>query len=136
MKTSSFFTYTGPGRISIARYAPRHTPAGFRVFSPLAPGRWFNSVSRAEYERRFAEEVLAMLNPRLTWDLLHEFAGEGNEPFLMCWEAPPFTTTNWCHRRIVAQWFKDKLGYHVPEFERPRIRLAVDNTWPAAARKK
>ena len=38
MKTSSFFSYTGPGRISIARFAPRGTPAGVRVYKRLAPG--------------------------------------------------------------------------------------------------
>src|SRR6201993_962190 len=37
--------YTGPDRISIARFAPRGHPAGYRIYSKLAPGPWFNSVS-------------------------------------------------------------------------------------------
>jgi hypothetical protein len=48
VKTSSFRTYTGPGRISIARFAPRGHPAGYRVYSKLAPGPWFNKVSNEE----------------------------------------------------------------------------------------
>ena len=38
MKLSSFFDYYGPDRVSIARYAPRGTPAGFRAYKPVAPG--------------------------------------------------------------------------------------------------
>ena len=29
MKTSSFFLYQGPGRISIARFAPKDIPPGY-----------------------------------------------------------------------------------------------------------
>jgi hypothetical protein len=124
MKTASFKTYDGPGRVSIARYAPRRTPAGFRVFSSLAPGPWFNSVSREEYERRFAQEILGKLDPLRTWNVLHQVAGDGREPILMCWEAPPFDAhgqgDNWCHRRLVADWFQVKLGQYVPELEPAR----------------
>jgi len=41
----------------IARFAPRGTPAGFRVYKPLAPGPWFNSVSKPEYERRYFAQL-------------------------------------------------------------------------------
>lgn len=125
MKTACFHTYTGPGRISIARYVPRHTPAGFRVFSALAPGHWFNSVSRAEYERLFAKEILAKLDPLRTWNILHQLAGDGNEPILLCYEKPPLTAANWCHRRIVAQWFTDGLGEVVDELEPPPARQGL-----------
>jgi hypothetical protein len=118
MLTASFQTYTGPGRISIARYAPRRTPAGFRIFSALAPGSWFNSVSREEYERLYKAEMLDRLDPLRTWNTLHEMAGRGNEPILLCWEKPPFSEKNWCHRQIVARWFKEQLGYDVDELPR------------------
>jgi hypothetical protein len=114
MKTASFRTYTGPGRISIARWAPRWTSAGYRVFSALAPGRWFNGVDRATYRQLYDSEILARLDPQRTWDQLHELAA-GAEPVLLCWEQPPFTTENWCHRRIVAEWFKEQLGLEVGE---------------------
>jgi len=115
MKIASFQTYAGPGRISIARYAPRRTPSGYRIFTALAPGRWFNSVSRDEYEHLYKAEMLDRLDPLRTWNILHEMSGRGNEPVLLCWEKPPFSEKNWCHRRIVARWLKEQLGYDVDE---------------------
>lgn len=114
MRTASFQTYQGPGRISIARFAPRGTPAGFKTYKKLAPGSWFNSVSRHEYEKRFRTEILAPLDARAVHDELHALA-QGAEPHLLCWEVPPFTLHNWCHRRLVADWFAEKLGIQVPE---------------------
>jgi hypothetical protein len=120
MQTSSFQTYTGPGRICIARYAPRQTPGGYKMFKLLAPGDWFNKVSRERYLSLFKSEVLDKLDPQKTFDKLHELAG-GAEPVLLCWEKPPLddfnspTAKNWCHRRIVAAWFEDNLKVHVPE---------------------
>lgn len=114
MKTASFQTYKGPGRVSIARYAPRNTPAGYRQFKALAPGPWFNSVTREEYEARFAMEILGPLDPQKTLEDIQKLAN-GAEPVLLCWEKPPFTESNWCHRRIVADWFKNRLGVEVPE---------------------
>ena len=46
------------------------------MFSALAPGRWFNSVPRDEYERLFASEILAKLDPLRTWNMLHQLAGD------------------------------------------------------------
>src|ERR1035437_7992640 len=92
MKTASFFTYTGPGRISIARFAPRNTPAGFRIYKPLAPGPWFNSVPEAEYRTLYFAQ-LALLDATAVVAKLHELAA-GAEPVLLCYEKPPFTASN------------------------------------------
>jgi hypothetical protein len=116
MKTSSFFTYQGLGRISIARFAPRRTPAGYRVFQPLAPGRWFKEVSAARYRELYFEEILGALDPKETLAKLHELSA-GAEPVLLCWEQPPLTADNWCHRRMAAEWFEKALGIEVPELE-------------------
>ena len=113
MKTASFFTYTGPGRVSISRFPPRNTPAGFRIFKALAPGAWFNSVDRIEYERLYALQ-LALLDPQATWDALQALAGD-HEAVLLCYEKPPFTATNHCHRRLVSRWFQRQLGHVVDE---------------------
>lgn len=113
MKTASFYTYSGPGRISIARFAPRGTKAGFRIFKPLAPGPWFNSVPEQEYRKLYFAQ-LAELDPMQTWETLHDMAG-GVEPILLCYEKPPFTVSNWCHRRMVAEFFKTTLGFDVLE---------------------
>jgi hypothetical protein len=126
VKTSSFRLYQGRGRISIARYAPRGTPAGFRIFSRLAPGPWFNSVSNEEYCQRYAA-ILGALDPKRVYFELGDMVAP-EEPVLLCYEVPPFTAVgglpeadavhgkqNWCHRRIVANWFQDTLGIEVAE---------------------
>jgi hypothetical protein len=127
MKTSSFRLYSGPGRISTARWAPRGCPAGYRAFKALAPGPWFRSVDPQTYCRLYAE-ILAKLDPMRTWDELHRLAGDA-EPVLLCWEvlAPdelgtpeggPFNPRNWCHRRLIASHFERALGVEVPELTR------------------
>lgn len=115
MKTSSFFDYQGPGRISIARYAPRGTPAGFRIYRPLAPGPWFNSVSKPEFERLYGDQ-LGLLDAAQVWADLHALAA-GHEPVLLCWERPLdlIAGTKSCHRRMVAEFFRCTLGHDVPE---------------------
>lgn len=117
MKTASFFTFTGAGRVSIARFAPRNTPAGYRQYKALAPGAWFNSVTPAEYVKRFAEEILAKLDPPKVVADLEKLAG-GAEPVLLCWEKPTDRVkdpTTFCHRAIVAEWLGEKLGLDVRE---------------------
>jgi len=116
------------GRISIARLAPRRHPAGYRIFSKLAPGKWFNSVSEEEYRVLFAEEVLAVLDPQATWDALHALAGP-HEPILLCWEKPG----EFCHRRIVATWFEEHLGVKVPELTPPTDGAGTDSAETASA---
>jgi len=119
VRTSSFFDFVGPGRISIARYPPRRTPPGFRVYRALAPGPWFNSVTRPEYERMYADQ-LRVLDPAQVWTDLHELARE-HEPVLLCWERPLdlIAGTTFCHRRLVAEYFRRTLGHVVPEHEHP-----------------
>jgi hypothetical protein len=123
MKTCCFRLYTGPGRISIARWAPRNTPVGYRVYRPLAPGDW-SRVILPSGRTRFCDDAsfaagyaaqLAALDPQQVWRDLHNLAGHA-EPVLLCWEVPPFTSRNWCHRRTVAEWFQRTLGVEVAEW--------------------
>ena len=131
MKTSSFRSYTGPGRVSIARFAPRGHPKGYRVYSRLAPGEWFNKVSIDEYCRLYGE-LLERLDPKQVYaELVALTAPE--EPVLLCYEVPPFSAPqlipaagldqigpkNWCHRRLVAVWFKQTIGVDVAELALP-----------------
>jgi uncharacterized protein YeaO (DUF488 family) len=115
MKTASFFTYTGPGRVAIARFAPRGTPAGFRMYKPLAPGAWFNSVDYDEYRRRYFAQLATLSAEKVLQDL--QALANGAEPVLLCYEKPPFTASNWCHRRMAAEWFQTELGIEVAELE-------------------
>jgi len=116
LKTSSFFDYTGPGRISIARFPPRATPPGFRVYRTLAPGPWFNSVERPEYERLYFAQLAALSPHKVAADLTALAAGA--EPVLLCWETKRDIfdrKTAWCHRRMFAAWLERELGVAVPE---------------------
>ena len=113
MKTSSLRTYKGPGRIVISRSTRGASPAGYRVFKALAPGDYFRTASKEEYIKLF-EAQLAKLDPVEVWERLHDLA-DGHEPVLLCYEVPPFTETNWCHRRMVANWFERELGHKVEE---------------------
>jgi hypothetical protein len=115
MKTASWFTYKGLGRIGISQGTPRFAPAGYRKFITLAPDRAWMHEPLDVYEPLYRAK-LAALDPRKTWDELHKLAGDA-EPVLLCFEKPPFIGANFCHRRMVASWFTDTLGHHVPEFD-------------------
>ena len=124
MKTASFFTYFGVGRISIALSAPRNM-SGFAEYRKLNPSyKWFRSVDQAKYRELYFSEILGKLDPKQTWDELHELAN-GAEPVLLCWEKPPFTDSNWCHRSLVAEWFKTTLGEDVQEIILPPKKKVV-----------
>jgi hypothetical protein len=117
LKTASFFTYTGPGRISIARFAPRNTPAGFRIYKPLAPGPWFNKTTEPEYRKLYFAQ-LALLDPLSVVQTLESMALRA-EPVLLCYErvADCASGKTFCHRFMAAEWFKTELGLIVPEVE-------------------
>jgi len=119
LRTASFFTYSGPGRISIARWEPRDIPRGYRRYPPLAPRREMLRMPYSAYRDIYFREILGRLDARQVADDLHRLAGEC-EPVLLCWERPPFTATNYCHRRMVAEWFAETLGLLVPEHVPPK----------------
>lgn len=116
MKTSSFYLYSGPGRISIARASPQRAAAGFKGYRALAPGAWlFDPAYKdyATYRERYFREILAPLDPQKVWGDLHVLA-DGHEPVLLCHEHL-FKAGDWCHRRMVAEWLEQALGMTVPE---------------------
>lgn len=115
MKTASFFGYTGPGRISIARYAPRGTLAGFKIYKPLAPGPWFNAVREDMYRELYFAQ-LSELDAATVVKELEGLAG-GAEPILMCYETATDIAAGktYCHRHMVAEWLKSTLGIEVLE---------------------
>ena len=129
MKTSNFHSYQGPGRVSIARFAPRNIPAGYRIYSKLAPGTWFNKVHRAEYDRLFKLEILDPLDPQAAWDDLHRLAAP-HEPIILCWERPQDLASGktYCHRRHVAEWFLQTLGLQVDELPPAEVARSLRET--------
>lgn len=120
MKTGCYFTYQGEGRIAISRGIPRGLRAGYSICRALAPGSWYRSCSSIkEYRNLYMAEILGKLDAHEMWNRLHEIAGV-HEPVLLCYERPPFDEVrNYCHRRMVADWFERELGYEVPEYSKP-----------------
>lgn len=124
MKTSNYFTYRGQGRVSISRTVPKGVPEGYHSFKQLAPGAWIfdqnEKLSRREYHERYRREVLARLNPRMTYDALCRLTAP-HEPVLLCWEDLT-RPEQWCHRRLVAEWLEEELGIAVPEFVPAKVK--------------
>jgi len=114
MKTACFKTYDGPGRVAITRGTPRGAPKGYRLYRTLAPTWPMLRMSYGQYRETFFRDILGPLDPQTEWDSLHDLAG-GHEPVLLCFERPPFAVSNWCHRRMVATWFRDTLGHPIEE---------------------
>jgi hypothetical protein len=115
MRTSSWYTYDGKGkRIGISRGTPRGASAGYRMYRALAPGEWFHSVDYPEYYQLYMEQ-LGKLDPEQVYADLKALASP-LEPVLLCFEAPPLHREHWCHRSLVARWFKETLGLEVREF--------------------
>ena len=117
MKTASFFTYFGPGRIAIVRgRVPVRTPGGYRIYRDLAP-RWdMLTMPYDQYRTIYFSEILGSLDPVNVLEDLERLA-DGHEPVLLCFERPPFSASNWCHRRMVADWFAETLQLEVPEIK-------------------
>jgi hypothetical protein len=117
MKTSNYFTYSGHGRISVSRSVPRFTAPGYKIFRALAPGKWLYErqykYDQQAYRERYFSEILAPLDSQATYDALCALAAP-YEPVLLCWEDLT-KPDEWCHRRMIAEWFEDALGIHVPE---------------------
>lgn len=71
----------------------------------LAPTWAMLKLPREEYDRRFTA-ILQKLNPMELYMKL------GDDAVLLCYEKH----NDWCHRRLVAEWFENELGIMVPEF--------------------
>ncbi len=116
MKTSCFSLYKGPGRVGISVGRPRNVRrSDYEVYPALAPEWSWLGLPEAEYLPLYHER-LAALDAQLVWDELHALV-PGEEPVLLCFEEPPLTADHWCHRQIVAQWFREELGQEVTELE-------------------
>lgn len=117
--TGSWRTYKGPGRVGICQGNPCGEPSGYRMFKTLAPS-WDlvrNHRDQAHYRHRYFREVLADLNAQAVVDSIRSLGNpDSGLAIMMCYEVPPFTDTNFCHRRMVAEWIEDKIGLVVPEY--------------------
>ncbi len=114
MKTASFFTFNGPGSIGISIGKPRRMTMRCGFYRDLAPRREMLQMPYHIYRDLYFGEILGPLDPKQVVEDLQRLAGE-SEPVMLCFERPPFNDDNWCHRRMVAEWFGDRLGLVVPE---------------------
>lgn len=82
-----------------------------RMYPPLAPSAsilreyQLTGFGKELYTRRFNEEILAKLDAKKVFDEL------GDDAVLLCYESPG----EFCHRRLVAEWFEKELGITVNE---------------------
>lgn len=123
MKTSYFGLTPAntPGAIAISLYPPKRSK--YLHYPVLAPS---NEILRAykspsalaiygqiglerSYTFKYFDQLFE-LDPREVWNKLHELVG-GVEPILLCYEKPG----QFCHRHLVAKWFKHALGEVVSE---------------------
>jgi hypothetical protein len=113
--TSSWFVKLDPDvycRVGISRGVPRGQ-SGFRRYSKLNPGPWFNRAAPERYLALYTAEILTPLDPQTVVNDLVRLA-EGKIPTLLCWE-PSTPGEKWCHRGIVSAWLKDTLDLDVFE---------------------
>jgi hypothetical protein len=81
-----------------------------KEYKKLAPKFWFFQKYKLDgdelfYRESYKKEVLDVLDAKQTYEEL------GDNAVLLCWEAP----NRFCHRFIVADWFKEKLGIELKE---------------------
>nr|DAR63474.1 MAG TPA: protein of unknown function DUF488 [Caudoviricetes sp.] len=103
--------------------------AGIKVIGiSLYPPRWFNGISlkqvaptksilfangqtQEEYTRRYRSEVLSRQDIQQFLKTVEQASG-GQDVALCCYEKPE----DFCHRHILADWIKEKLGIEISEY--------------------
>jgi len=109
MNTSYFaINATHPNAVSIALSSPDYYHG--RKYRKLAPPNWLLNLYKRNHNKsiyidHYQLEILGKLDPREVYAELGEMA------VLLCWEKPK----SFCHRHLVAKWFKENLGLEVTE---------------------
>lgn len=101
-------------KISIAGKAP----IGYQgiEYKKLAPKygffmKWKETQDNNFYIEHFNSEVLDTLNAAQVYSELEQLS-KAKDCVLLCYEKP----SNFCHRHLVANWFKEKLNISVEEY--------------------
>lgn len=97
--------------VSIALYPPKWY-TGIKV-NDVCPTYDIlkNSKDPGDYTQRFKKEVLSRVNATRFYEKLISIS-RGKDIALCCYEKPE----DFCHRHIVAEWLKEKIGIEVEEF--------------------
>lgn len=107
--------------VSIAVMTPRWFHD--RTYIELAPRRGMLALDEDEYRKEFTE-VLRMNSPMKVYKDLEIMVRNDKKLAiaLLCYESPE----KFCHRHLVAEWFMEKLGIEVREFDYvPKIEAPV-----------
>ena len=89
----------------------------------LAPRRGMLGLSSDEYRKEFSK-ILKMNSPMKVYKDLEIMVRNDRKVAiaLLCYESPE----KFCHRHLVAEWFMEKLGIEVREFDYvPKIEAPV-----------
>ena len=108
MKTSYFSKYKGTEAVAISGGIPLWYKG--RWYNQLAPKYWFfqkykKDRDKEHYIECYNRDVLGQLDAQTVYNQL------GEDAVLLCYEK----SGEFCHRRLVADWFKRELGIDVPE---------------------
>lgn len=101
-------------KVAISRGKPRwRLSYRYRVLPELAPSREaFGIEDMEEFERAYRSELEEAGMKQITQALRKISDEHGGKPLvLLCWERPG----ELCHRRVWADWFKQKAEIEVPE---------------------
>lgn len=98
--------------VNISLYPPRWRKwVHLKMFAPTKD-ILFNTSGKEEYTRRFNSEILGRLDPNEIKQIIN-LVSQGKDIALLCFERP----NDFCHRHLVADWIKEKLGIEVTEFD-------------------
>lgn len=115
MKTSYFFSpklNENDKLVSISGLFPpwfKKKYPNMRSYDPLKPPKKLvfdykdGLIPEEEYVRVY-NEILSKLDPERVYNIL-------KDSILLCWETPD----KFCHRKLVAEWIKEKLEIEVEE---------------------
>jgi uncharacterized protein (DUF488 family) len=127
MQTSYYSKYKNNNAISIAGKCPDWFDGkGTREYKKLAPKYWFfakykdkndeHYMDEKFYIENYKKEVLDKLNAKQVLKELCEILKieitDNPNIVLLCWES----SEKFCHRHLVAKWFKEQLNIDVVEF--------------------
>lgn len=97
--------------VSISKKPPEWFTLSHKIYKPLCPS-WdlvvsykSGEITKEEYTTRYYNEILNNLDPAKTYQELEEDA------ILLCYEK----SGEFCHRRIIADWFLKHLQIEVKE---------------------
>lgn len=80
-----------------------------------------SGMSADEYAAEFHRLVLARLDAREVYDAI--VAEHTDDIVLLCFEKLE-SPGDFCHRRLVAEWFERELGVEVPEWTKPEPKTS------------